>query len=63
MEELNIQSKFMRLRHIFKSQRVYLNLLLSLLVRRTTTMKVRPLVEYRVARHGPAVTVTPVLTP
>jgi hypothetical protein len=51
------------LMHIVKIHRVYLNRRDNLLVLSKTTMKCRPLALYRVAKHGPAVAVTPVFTP
>lgn len=51
------------LRHMLRIQRVYLNLLESLLVLNSTTINLRPFALYSVARQGPAVAVTPVFTP
>jgi hypothetical protein len=47
-----------------KIHRVYLNLRESLGAFNTTTIKIYPCFDlYTVAKHGPAVTVTPVLPP
>jgi hypothetical protein len=63
MHYLRVANGPIFLKHILRIQRVSLNLLDSLLVRSSTTINLRPLALYSVARHGPAVAVTPVFTP